>query len=194
MFLSWWSFWYFFWKIIGESTHWVDIYVTSKFDIRRHILTLCVKFDSWSNFLSHRVTECASYLLSTTARSTTSALTIRQVFFSEIAAKSDIPDCADLDGEGNGQGSTPLWGPVWRHRAPGSWCGDQFLVLGPHGAPKIWQTQIWQFSSKFEIRSHILTLGVKFDSGSNFWGIQVTYMQPHGFSLVTMVFKCIMME
>ena len=116
------------------------------------------------------------------------------VFYSEIAAKLDIPDCADLDGEGNGQGSTPLWGPVWRHRAPGSWRGDQFLVLGPHGAPKIWQTQIWQFSSKFEIRSHILTLGAKFDSGSNFWGHQVTYMQPHGFSLVTMVFKCIMME
>ena len=139
-------------------------------------------------------TECASSLLSTTARSTTSALTSQQFFFSEIAAKSDIPDCVDLDGEGNGQGSTPLWGPVWRHRAPGSWRGDQFLVLGPHGAPKIWQTQIWQFSSKFEIRSHILTLGVKFDSGSNFWGIQVTYMQPHGFSLVTMVFKCIMME
>ena len=53
------------------------------------------------------LTECASSLLSTTARSVTSALTIRQVFFSEIAAKSDIPDCADLDGEGNGQGSTP---------------------------------------------------------------------------------------
>ena len=33
-------------------------------------------------------------------------------FFSEIAAKSDIPDCVDLDGEGNGQGSTPLWGPL----------------------------------------------------------------------------------